>query len=148
MRANISLLKGFCWVTGTGVGGVAVLCGFFSLFMAAPALVALLPVITGFNGAVSGYNLADKTREYSGLWGGYLLIAPLFCGAGVLLLFLLLPQIFMVEWLQIIAFSAAFSLLAAFGGLCFGSWVAKKTVQKSGKRAALPSQDDEDRNNN
>ncbi len=124
------------------------LCGFFSLFLAAPALVALMPFITGFNGAVSGYNLVDKTERYSGLWGGYLLVAPLFCGTGILLLYLLVPQVFIVEWAQIIAFSAAFSLLAAFGGLCCGGWVAQKAAQKYGKKAALSQQNNRGRNDN
>lgn len=45
-----------------GVVGTLILVGFLSSFMAPTAMDALLPFIIGFNTALTGYNVIEKTR--------------------------------------------------------------------------------------
>ena len=46
-----------------GVVGAIILVGFLSSLMTSAAIDALLPVIIGFNTALTGYNVIEKTRD-------------------------------------------------------------------------------------
>ncbi len=144
MTSKTFLIKEFFRVTATGIGGIVVLYGFFSLFLVAPTMIVLQPFITGFNGAVSGYNVVDKTRIFSGLWKGYSVIALFFSGTGTLCLYLFFPHFFITEWINAITFSTISSLFTAFGGLCFGCWVAKKAFRTSPEKEGLSRQNNKD----
>ncbi len=129
-----------CKLILVGVGGIALLCGFFSLFLAVAAQVALLPFITGFNGAVSGYNLAEKSGVFSAYWKSYGVISLFFCMAGITALLFFAPPLMAEEWQEIVLSFAVFSLLTAFGGLYSGRWIAKKAREKSGQKSVEAQQ--------
>lgn len=46
-----------------GVVGAIILVGFLSNLMTAAAIETLLPLIIGFNTALTGYNVIEKTRD-------------------------------------------------------------------------------------
>ncbi|PID74639.1 MAG: hypothetical protein CSB28_02185 [Desulfobacterales bacterium] len=129
-----------CKLILVGVGGIALLCGFFSLFLAAAAQVALLPFITGFNGAVSGYNLAEKSGVFSAYWKSYSIISLFFCIAGVIALLFFAPPLMAEEWQEIVLSFAVFSLFTSFGGLYSGRWIARKARENSSQESVKAQQ--------
>ena len=119
------------YVSATGVVGVILLLGFFSLFLVPFALIYLLPLIIGFNGAVSGYNLADKGV------GSHLiscLIALLFALSGGIFLRLFCSWIFTAEWLSYLLFSVGGSFITAWISIVIGSWIFKKNRENQSRK--------------
>ncbi len=113
----------------TGIGGVILLVGFFSLFMDATGLVVFLPLLTGFNGMVTGYNLIEKLEKISWPRLTHGLFSLLYALVGVLGLRLFFPLVFAQEWWSVLTASAVFTFLAGYIGMIFGNWIAKKKRQ-------------------
>ncbi len=130
-------IRELCKIIFVGMGGVALLYGFFALFLAAPAQLVLFPFVVGFNGTVSGYNLAEKTGVFACCWKSYCIAASLFWMTGLLSLAVTAPQLLAGEWRNEVLFFTAVSFVAAFGGLCFGRWVAAKAQRNSREKSAV-----------
>lgn len=126
------MLSIFLQTAATGTGGVLLLVGFFSLFMAMPGLIVLLPLITGFNGAVSGYNLMEKKAVFAGMWMAHTFLAFLYSLAGLVFSGFLFPLFFTPELRQTLLICAAFSLISTLSCLRLGRWIAQK-VKKKGR---------------
>lgn len=125
-------MKAALYVFATGMTGIVLLLGFFSIFTAETGLPALLPLFTGFNGAVGGWNLAVRSKagptRRPSRWLT-LLLASLFTLGGGLALRLFCKQIFAPEWREMLTDSLVLGLLAALAGFGCGYWVAQRSSE-------------------
>ncbi len=125
-------MKAALYVFATGMTGIVLLLGFFSTFTAASGLPALLPLFTGFNGAVGGWNLVTRSKagpaRRPSRWLT-LLLATLFTLGGGLTLRLFNKRIFAPEWREMLTGSLVLSLLAALAGFACGYWVARRSAE-------------------
>jgi hypothetical protein len=63
MKMGASALGRTLGRIGVGIVGVLILAGFLAIMLTPGAIGPLLPVIVGFNTALTGYSVIDKTRD-------------------------------------------------------------------------------------
>jgi hypothetical protein len=63
MKASASPLGRTLGRIGVGIVGVLILAGFLAMLLTLKAVETLFPVIVGFNTALTGYGVIDKTRD-------------------------------------------------------------------------------------
>ncbi|MDJ0782325.1 MAG: hypothetical protein QNJ22_10150 [Desulfosarcinaceae bacterium] len=63
MKLGTSRLAALCGRIAAGIVGVLILAGFLALLLTPTAVTPLLPVIVGFNTALTGYGLIAKSRH-------------------------------------------------------------------------------------
>jgi hypothetical protein len=63
MRIGASRLGRTAGRVAVGIIGVVILAGFLAALLTPKAVETLFPVIVGFNTALTGYSVIDKTRE-------------------------------------------------------------------------------------
>lgn len=61
IQCELPTIQTFLWSMLSGVIGTLILAGFFSSIMSLEFLSALLPLIAGFNAAISGFMLIERT---------------------------------------------------------------------------------------
>lgn len=113
----------FLYSLVTGIVGVIILLGFFSMLISATVLNVLLPVIIAFNSAASGYGFVDKrgsTTPYQKI--------PLFAIAVLLTLTGCFCITFFNPWEPLLnGWQYLISATAALFSTFFGAWLAVKT---------------------
>ena len=63
LQCELPSLQAFCWSVLSGVLGTLILSGFFFGIMRMQTLSILLPLVVGFNSAISGYMLVERYGE-------------------------------------------------------------------------------------
>ncbi len=127
---------------GSAVIGIILLVLFFSFFMSTPAIVKIMPVFFGFNAAMAGFSLIDKTGDrlphkliYAACSG---IVTVLFAW---LILSFILDFSMLVRGVHLIWYS-----LTGLGGGLFGGWLAvknhklKNTLEREGRQSRNSTQ--------
>lgn len=111
----------FLYAVTTGVIGIFILLLFFSMMLSPSALILFLPVIIAFNGAASGYGIADKREFFSHQKAGLISIVAILTLAGSALIILFCP------WEPLLDENRIFtSGVITLGSTFFGAWIATK----------------------
>jgi len=72
LQCELPTLQAFCWSVLSGVLGTLILSGFLFSIMRMQTLSILLPLVVGFNAAISGYMLVERYGEpinHKKTWG-------------------------------------------------------------------------------
>ena len=125
------------WSIISAVIGILILVLFFSFFMTTPAIVKVMPFIFGFNGAMAGFSLVDKTGDrlpHKLIYAACSGLVTVLCAWLILSFILDFSQI--VRWAMLGWYS-----LTGLGCGLFGGWLAVKThtiqneLKKEGNRS-------------
>ena len=110
----------FIYTAVTTIGGIFVLLLFLSMLLPPAGLVFSLPIILAFNGAIGGYEIADRrTFPYQGI--GRLALVVLLCITGCSAIVLFCPWEPLFDSTRYLV-----SGLATLFSATFGAWIAKK----------------------
>ncbi len=120
-------MKAILYALVTGVVGIVLLLGFFSLFTAPEGMPMLVPPAVGFNALVGGWNLGLRTPKQQPLPGVPLLVAVLFTMCGTALLWFFCPWLADPSGFKPLLGTALVSFLCGWAGLRIGVWIARRS---------------------
>lgn len=120
-RFSASPVGIFFHAAGTGLGGVLLLQGFFSMAVSSSAMLMLLPGIIAFNAACSGFSLVERGGRLPAIKFLLVTVAVLLGGAGCASVALFAP------WESIVDAGRLFtSVSIAVVFTLLGGWLAGK----------------------
>jgi len=122
-RLGATVPARIAWSIVSAVIGILLLVLFFSFFMTTAAIVGVMPLIFGFNAAMTGFSLIDKTGDKL----PHRMIFAACSGLATVLLAWLVLSFILDFSLMIRGSTLGWYFLTGTGCGIFGGWLAVKT---------------------